>query len=296
MKVLLIINSVAGKLSSHSALFDIIDTLCKKGYYVNVKTTQYRGHAKELAEKAYGEGFDLVVCCGGDGTMNEVLNGLLEETAYTRVPVGYIPAGSTNDFAATLGITTDIKAAAEAITFEHEERIDTGCINDELFFSYVASFGAFTEASYATDQHLKNSIGYLAYLSEGIKELSSIKPVKARIVADGIDYSGEYIFGSVSNSKSIAGIVKLTDDMVSIKDGLFEIMLVKNPKDIAELAAIILKAKQADFSSEHLMLLKAKEVTFHFEEQVDWSLDGEKWEGTKDVNIRNLHEAVRIYK
>jgi len=295
-KVLLIVNSVAGKLNSHAALYDIVNTYCKKDWDVTVKITQHRGHARELAAEARKLKYELVICCGGDGTMNEVLNGLLEEKDKTNMPIGYIPAGSTNDFAETLGISSDITKSSFGITKEHETLLDVGKFCDNNYFSYIASFGAFTAASYDAPQDLKNTLGHFAYVLQGIKDLSSLKPTKATIIADGQEYSGDFIFCSVSNTKSVAGIVKLKDDIVDLQDGLFEVLLVRNPKDIVQLNDILVGATSSNFSSEMFEFIKAKDISFKFTKSVNWSLDGEKVKGPKEVQITNLHGAVRLWK
>lgn len=294
-KVLLIINSVAGRLASHSALYDIVNTYCKKAWDVTVKITQHRGHAKELAAQE-SHNYDLIICCGGDGTMNEVLNGLLADTDEAPIPVGYIAAGSTNDFADTLGISSDITKSSFAITKEHEVLLDVGKFCNNTYFSYIASFGAFTAASYDAPQDLKNTLGHFAYVLQGIKDLSSLKPTKATVIADGKEYSGDFLFGSVSNTKSVAGIVKLKDSIVDLQDGLFEVLLVRNPKDIIELNDILVGATSSDFSSSMFEFIKAKDISFKFTKSVNWSLDGEKVKGPKEVEITNLHGAVRLWK
>jgi len=295
-KVLLVINSVAGKLASHAALYDIVNTFCKKGYTVTVKITQHRGHAKEMAQAAKNEGYDLIVCCGGDGTMNEVLNGLLKENDEAPIPVGYIPAGSTNDFADTLGIPSDIAKSSFNITKENETLLDVGKFGDSTYFSYIASFGAFTATSYSAPQDLKNTLGHFAYVLQGIKDLSSIEKIPAVIIADGQEISGDFIFGSVSNTKSVAGIVKLSDSIVDLQDGLFELILVRFPNDIIELNNILLGATIADFSGKEFEFIKAKEISIRFKKSINWSLDGEKVKSPKEVSIKNLHGAVRLFK
>ena len=295
-KVLLIINSVAGKLASHAALYDIVNTYCKKDWDVTVKITQHRGHAKELAAEAQKKEYDLIICCGGDGTMNEVLNGLLAENDCCSIPVGYIPAGSTNDFAETLGISSDLSKSSFGITKENTTLLDVGKFCENTYFSYIASFGAFTAVSYDAPQDLKNTLGHFAYILQGVKDLSNLKPTKASVIADGVEYSGDFLFGSVSNTKSVAGIVKLKDNIVDLQDGLFEVLLVRNPKDIVELNEILIGATSSNFSSDMFVFLKAKEVSFHFSKSINWSLDGEKVKAGKDVTIVNLHEAVKLWK
>ena len=296
MKVLLIVNSVAGKKASHTALFDIVDTFCKKGYDVCVKTTQYRNHARELAAKAYENGFDFVVRCGGDGTVNEVLNGLLDNQDITPIPIGYIPCGSTNDFADTLGISSDIGESTLAITHENEVCIDSGRFNNDVCFSYIASFGAFTATSYDTPQDIKNSLGHFAYLLQGIKDLSLVKPIHASVECNGETITDDFIFASVSNTRSVAGIVKLSEDIVDLQDGEFEVILVKNPTDLVQLNEILIGATTSDFSSNMFEFFKTKEINFKFDEEIDWSLDGEKVKSPKEVIIKNLKGAVRLYK
>lgn len=293
-KVLMIINPVSGKMKIHSELFDIIEIFCKKGYIVTPQLTQYRGHGAELAESAKANGYDLVVCAGGDGTLNEAISGLLRNPN-SNLPLGYIPCGSTNDFADTLSIPDDTIKAAENITNENLVSIDIGRFADQRNFSYIATFGAFSAASYEAPQELKNAIGHLAYLIQGIKELGNIQAHKVKITADGAEYSGSYIYGSVSNTHSVGGIVKLKEDIVDLHDGLFEVILVKKPKTAADVSKILSGAMSSDFSSDMFEFFKAKDITFHMSKSVPWSLDGEKAEGGKIVHIENLNEAVKMY-
>lgn len=294
-KVLLIVNPVAGKLRLHSELFDIVEVFCNNDYLVTTAITQYRGHGRELAANAYKEGYDLVVCCGGDGTLNEAMSGLLEKSDRSPIPLGYIPAGSTNDFADTLGIPSVPSAAAVNICKSDRVAIDVGKFNNERSFSYIATFGAFSAASYNAPQELKNTIGHMAYLIEGMKQLANMKRYRAGISADGKQYSGDYIYCSVSNTKSVGGLVKLSEKIVDLHDGLFEVILVKYPEDIAQTSKIISGVLSSDFSGDMFEFFKAKEITFVMEEGADWSLDGEKVEAPATVTIRNLHKAIDIY-
>jgi len=293
--VLLIVNPVAGKLRMRSELFDVIEVFCNNECIVTTAITQYRGHGKELAANAFRNGFDLVVCCGGDGTLNEVISGLLSSEMSAKVPLGYIPAGSTNDFADTLGIPSSPTAAAVNICKSVRMGIDVGKFGDDRNFSYIATFGAFSAASYSAPQELKNSIGHLAYLLEGIKELGNMHRYKAKITADGKEFSGEYIYCSVSNTRSVAGLVKLSENIVDLHDGLFEVILVKYPNNLAETNRIVTGVLSNDFTGDMFEFFKAKDISFETEEDTDWSLDGEKAEGGKNVRIRNLHSAIEMY-
>lgn len=293
--VLLIVNPVAGKLRMRSELFDVIEVFCNNECIVTTAITQYRGHGKELAANAFRNGFDLVVCCGGDGTLNEVISGLLSSEMSAKVPLGYIPAGSTNDFADTLGIPSSPTAAAVNICKSVRMGIDVGKFGDDHNFSYIATFGAFSAASYSAPQELKNSIGHLAYLLEGIKELGNMHRYKAKITADGKEFSGEYIYCSVSNTRSVAGLVKLSENIVDLHDGLFEVILVKYPNNLADTNRIVTGVLSNDFTGNMFEFFKAKDISFETEEDTDWSLDGEKAEGGKNVHIRNLHSAIEMY-
>ena len=293
--VLLIVNPVAGKLRMRSELFDVIEVFSNNDCLVTTALTQYRGHAKELAADAYRNGFDAVVCCGGDGTLNEVMSGLLSSEKSARVGLGYIPAGSTNDFANTLGIPSIPTAAAVNIFKSVRTGIDVGKFGDDRIFSYIATFGAFSAASYNAPQELKNTIGHMAYLLEGIKQLGNMKKYSARVIADGREFSGDYIYCSVSNTRSVAGLVKLSENLVDLHDGLFEVILVKYPANLSETNKIVTGVLSNDFSSDVFEFFKAKDIVFATDEEVDWSLDGEKAEGGRFVRIENLHSAIEMY-
>ncbi len=293
--VLLIVNPVAGKLRMRSELFDVIEVFCNNECMVTTAITQYRGHGKELAANAFRNGYDLVVCCGGDGTLNEVISGLLTSEMSAKVPLGYIPCGSTNDFADTLGIPSSPTGAAVNICKSVRMGIDVGKFGDDRNFSYIATVVAFSAASYSAPQELKNSIGHMAYLIVGIKELGNMRRYKAKITADGKVYEDEYIYCSVSNTRSVAGLVKLSENIVDLHDGLFEVILVKYPNNLVETNRIVTGVLSNDFSGDMFEFFKAKDITFETEEDIDWSLDGEKAEGGKLVNIRNLHSAIEMY-
>ena len=294
-KVLLIVNPVAGKLRLHSELFDIVEVFCNNDYIVTTAITQYRNHGKELAATARENGYDLVVCCGGDGTLNEAISGLLSSMDRANIPLGYIPAGSTNDFAETLGIPSVPTAAAVNICKSDLVGIDVGKFGRDRYFSYIATFGAFSAASYSAPQELKNSIGHMAYLIEGLKQLGNMQKYHAEIKADGRKLEGDYIYCSVSNTRSVAGLVKLSENLVDLHDGMFEVILVKYPKDIADTSKIISGVLASDFSNDMFEFFKAEDVKFTMDEGTAWSLDGEKVDAPATVRIRNLASAIKMY-
>lgn len=289
-KILIIINPKAGKKEGSRNLADIIDVFCRKGYRVAVETTAARGDGTEIAKREAGN-FDILVAIGGDGTFNEVVEGVL--LSGKDVPIGYIPAGSTNDFGASLGIPSDMVKAAENITEENPRVIDIGSFNGR-YFSYVASFGAFTRASYEAPQSIKNALGHLAYILEGIKDIPSIRAEKLTFRTADKEYSGKYLFGAVSNSTSIGGILTLPEDEVDMGDGEFEVLLVKAPSNLIELNQIMLAVTTRDFGSPHLEFFSASELNVEADPEMPWTLDGEYQAGSAEIQIENVHNAAKI--
>lgn len=292
-KVLVILNPKAGKMKSKTGLFTIVDSLCSAEYTVTVQTTRYRGHAAELASDAGKNDYDLIVCCGGDGTLNEVIDGLMRTDS--KIPLGYVPAGSTNDFASSMGIPLDIKKAINNIIANDPVYIDIGQFNSR-YFSYIASFGAFTATSYSTPQSVKNSLGHFAYVLEGIKDLGSLTKYNMTLKTDSFEENADYVFGAVSNSTSVGGVVKLNSGMVDMKDGLFEVVMIKFPKNVSDLNKIINGILASDYSSDAFTFLKTSYIEFKMDKIVPWTLDGEFEAGDNHIIIANLHEAIQIRK
>ena len=289
-KNLVIMNPFSGKREANKYLTDIIDIFTKGGYMTTILTTTERGDGTVYASRYAGE-FDLITCIGGDGTFNEVVAGLLDSGE--RVPVGYIPAGSTNDFANSLKLSTNILKATEDIVKGRLKTLDIGSFNGRKF-SYVASFGAFTQTSYSTPQSVKNMLGHLAYILEGATSLTSIKPQHLKIEANGMPYEDDYIFGAISNSTSLAGILTLDPQYVDMNDGLFELLLVRSPKNPIELAEIVYMLTTQNYESNKITFVNADSFTIYADENMDWSLDGEYQEGCERIEIENLHNAIDI--
>ncbi len=289
-RILIILNPMAGKREGSRNLAEIIEVFCKKGYRVSVATTSARGDGTEIAKKAAGD-FDILVAIGGDGTFNEVMEGLA--SSGRDLPIGYIPTGSTNDFGTTLGIPSDAVKAAELITGERQRVIDIGSFNGR-HFSYIASFGAFTKASYEVPQGIKNTLGHLAYVLAEIKDIPSIRAEKLTFKTGNKVISGKYVFGAVSNSTSIGGVLSLPDDEVDLSDGMFEVLLVKAPANILELNQIILALMTRDYRSPHLKFFSTSEITVEADPNMDWTLDGEFQAGASHIEIKNIHGAVKV--
>ncbi len=270
-RALLIINPVSGKRAVIRYIPEIIRCLMDAGYLVTTTVTARRGEARELAA-ALGGGFDLICCTGGDGTLSEVVSGLVG--AGLDVPLGYIPCGSTNDFAISRGLSSDILTAAKQAAEGICRRYDVGRFGDRTF-SYVAAFGAFSWLSYTTDQNLKNVLGHTAYILDAIKDLYKIKPIRLQLDANGVHYDDEYIFGAICNSTSVAGTITLPDSIVKTCDGIFEILLIKMPKTIVDLEEIIRGLLSQDYSSPLIDFFQARELDLNCPSGLEWSLDGE---------------------
>lgn len=290
-KLLLILNPCSGKKKASHALADVVNVFNRGGYDVTVYITAARGDATKVVGQRAPE-FDLVVCAGGDGTFNETISGLLAGGHDT--PIGYLPAGSTNDFASSLHLSKNLVEAARDIVEGTPRRLDVGRFNDR-YFSYVASFGAFTRASYATSQNVKNALGHLAYILSGIKELAYIRSRRLRFTLDdGRVLEDEYIFGAISNSTSVAGILTLSEDLVDMNDGVFELLLVRKPENLLELNDCVLALTTQDYHMPMLTFTSARSVEIEAPEDMDWTLDGEREPGRAHCRAENLHDAIRI--
>lgn len=288
--MLFIYNPRAGKAQIRSNLLDIIDIFVKDGYEVTVRPTQARGDAIK-ATKNKKDKYDIVACSGGDGTLDEVVTGMMQ--CEKRVPIGYVPAGSTNDFAISLEIPKNMIAAANTIIDGDTFACDVGQFNDDTFV-YIAGFGLFTEVSYATDQQMKNVLGHMAYLLEGMNSLFQIKSYKMKVTVDGEVIEDEFIFGMITNSVSVGGFKRITGNNVELDDGLFEVTLIKRPMNPIELNRVMAALLDRDIDAECMYCFKAKEVHIESEEEMAWTLDGEYGGNHTEVTIKNLHKALEI--
>lgn len=272
------------------ALADIIAQFNRAGYLVTTYVTAAAGDAANAAAEL-GGGMDLVVCAGGDGTLNETITGVLR--AGLDVPLGYIPCGSTNDFAASLGLPTDPTEAVEAIITGTPEQFDIGRFG-QRYFSYVASFGAFTKASYATPQSVKNTLGHTAYVLAGITELSQIRELHVRLEIDGETVEDDFLFGAISNSTSVGGILTLAPSLVDMRDGKFEVLLVRKPRDIWGLGECVKALQSQTYNCSMITFRPASRVRITASADMGWTLDGEYEPGHETVEVENLHNAIRL--
>ena len=286
--LMFIVNPRAGRTRSTAPLFEAVARFSDAGYLVSVRQTASRGDATRFV-RTDGEKFDRVVCYGGDGTLNEVVAGTMELSS--PPPIGYIPGGSTNDFAASLHLSDDPPTAALNINASEGKMLDVGSFNGRPFV-YVASFGAFTRASYSAPQNIKNDLGHLAYILEGVRDISTLRPYKAAITADGETFDGEFLFGAVTNATSVGGLMKLNAEQVVFDDGLFEMILIPNPKTPLELQELIRSLLTQDYSGTGVIFRHVSELTVQTPECFPWSLDGEYDAGGEQVEIRNLHKRL----
>lgn len=291
-KLLFIMNPYAGMRRANRYLPDILSVFNRAGYVVVTHMTAGPGDGCQAVQTMAGE-VDLVVCAGGDGTFNETVSGVLRSGA--DVPIGYIPCGSTNDFASSLRLSGNVVQAARDIVSGQPERYDVGKFADR-YFSYVASFGAFTKASYTTSQTVKNALGHTAYILEGIQELSQIRKEHLRIELPDRVIEDDFLFGAVSNSTSVGGILTLDPKQVDMGDGQFELLLVRAPRDFAEVSECIRALQSQKYNCAMITFVSTSKARILANPAMPWTLDGERAEGQAEIYVENLHHAVRIIR
>ncbi len=289
--LLLLVNPRSGRAKMGPALLGVVEIFSKADYNVTVYPTKEREDATRKAETIKNGEFDLIVVCGGDGTLNEVITGLMNSGS--DIPIGYIPAGTLNEWSTGLGISKTIRQAAKDIVNGEEITLDIGKFGDK-YFTYTASFGAFTSASYSTNQDIKNVLGQAAYFFEGVKSLGSIKPVHLKFECDSETIEGDYLFGAVSNSMSVGGIVKFDQSTVELNDGLFEVLLIENPTNILKLQPLVDGILKHELNREGMKFLHTKSVKVTGCDGLDWTLDGEHAKSQNKLKIDNIHKAVRF--
>lgn len=289
-KILMIVNPRAGKMTFHNSFYAVIKSLSLAGYEVSVHFTSCPGDATDTV-LLYAKNYDMILACGGDGTLNEVLTGVMRAEKPLRL--GYIPCGSTNDFAATLGISQKPQEAVGQILQEQFIQMDLGSFN-ERFFTYAASFGAFTATSYETSQNLKNALGHLAYVLNGAKQLVNMKRIPMRIEAKEHTEEGVYLYGGVTNTTTIGGVYSLPEEEVELNDGKFEVMMVRYPKTVPEYTSTVLNLAVRNYDDPNILFFHTDHVVFESTEAVPFTLDGEFGGDQTRCEIHCLHKAYTI--
>lgn len=289
-KLLLILNPRAGMRKANKVMPEILGVFCEAGYLCTTYITAASGDATRILEELNDE-FDLVVCIGGDGTLNETVAGMRHSGR--TCPVGYIPAGTTNDYANSLGLSSDVVQAARDIVSGKPHMVDAGLFN-EVYFTYTATCGAFAKASYTTSQAAKNALGHLAYVIEGMRDITNIRPLRMRIETENRCIEEDFIFCSITNSTSVGGILKLDAELVALNDGMFEVTLVKNPTTPAQLSRILYGLTTQDIPNEMVYFFSAPRIDITCEKPVEWTLDGERAPTVDKVSLANMHNAIKL--
>ena len=294
-RMLVVRNPKAGSFLSQNTFLEAAGVIFKdESFNVYVYTTTGRGDATRIAREE-GPGVDRIVAFGGDGTLSEVINGVMHLPAKDRPELGYIPAGTTNDFASGVGLSRNIVKAAETVLSGIPTPLDVGKFGEDRYFSYVASFGTFTKASYSASQDLKNALGYAAYLLEGLRCLIDIRSIPLVVTADGTIYEDEFIFGAVSNAMSVGGMLKYGYEQVNLSDGLFEVLMIRTPKNLSEIQTLLTDVANRNFvESPHILYQKARKVCVRSEQPLAWTVDGESGGETTDVTLVNHKRAINI--
>lgn len=290
-KLLIITNPRSGKAKIKNEILKIIQIFSDADFDVTVYPTKRQGDATKKAQSLNEGDFDRIVVCGGDGTLNEVITGIMRKGI--KCTLGYIPYGTLNEWSSGLKISRNASVAASDIVTGREVDLDIGKFDDK-YFSYTASFGAFTEASYSAPQEVKNVLGQAAYFFEGIKSLSNIKPIHLKFKCDDREIEDDFLFGAVSNSMSVGGIVKFSDSVVKLNDGKFEVLLIKNPTTILQFQSIVDGILRRDLNREGIEFFHAHEIMVLGGEDVAWTLDGEYAEGKEIITLTNVPSAIHL--
>ncbi len=290
-KMLFIYNPRAGKSQIRSNLLDMIDIFVKAGYEVTAYPTQAQGDGiRAVTERQIGY-YDMIACSGGDGTLDEVVTGMMR--CEKRLPIGYVPAGTTNDFAGSLGIPRSMDKAARVIVDGKSFRCDVGGFNENIFV-YIAAFGLFTDVSYETRQDMKNVLGHMAYVLEGMRKLSKVRSYTMKVTSGDRAIEGDFIFGMITNSLSVGGFKKITGDNVKLDDGVFEVTLIKRPGNPVELNTIMAAMVNRNIDTDLMECFTASELQIESTEEIAWTLDGEFGGRHSRVEIRNYKQALEI--
>lgn len=291
-QALFLYSPTSGRALASQFISEIVESLCKENYRITVYAVGKDLPAEKVIEDEAGN-FDNIICCGGDGTLNHTINGLMNTNCNAFLT--YIPAGSTNDFAASLGIEQNVQTAISAIKSNTPYYYDIGKFN-ESYFNYIAAFGAFTQVSYSTSQTQKNHLGHLAYVIEGIRHIPIGKYHTVTVTNGNEVFTDDFIYGSVSNSTSIGGMSIPVKDEILMNDGLFEVILIKAPKTILELQSIIAALLIQNYDSPFIKYFKTSNIKFEFKTDTSWTLDGEFGGNVKNATISVINKAIGLLK
>ena len=293
--LLVVRNPKAGSFISQNQFLEAASVIFKDDRFSTyVYTTTKRGDGTRFVMQEGGTA-ERIVAFGGDGTLNEVINGIMHLDK--RPLLGYIPAGTTNDFASGVGLSRSVVKAAETVVDGVPSPLDVGQFGEDRYFSYVASFGTFTKASYSAPQDVKNVLGYAAYLLEGLKSLSDVRSYHMTVTANGETFEDDFIFGAVSNAMSVGGVMKFSADQVDLSDGLFEVLMIRSPRNLADLQQLLVDVSARHYEScQHILYMKSADVVVRCGQPVAWTVDGESGGEWQEIRLRNCHHAIQILK
>ena len=292
-QILLIYNPKAGKGMFLNHLSTVIDLFVKAGFRIEVYPTQANGDAVKKLSTVEEKEFSMIVTAGGDGTLDEVVTGMLNHGL--DIPIGYIPVGSTNDYATSLGLSSNVVQAVGDILDGIPKKVDAGRLNDQHVFIYVAAFGAFTDVAYETNQDMKNILGHVAYLIEATKRITDLKPYHLKVHSDSLTREGDYLFGMVTNSISVGGFRNITGKGVELDDGVFEVTLIRRPTNLIELNEIVTSLLTQNYKTQMIDYFKTDRIELSCEEEMPWTLDGEFGGAYKETTIVNERQRIRIF-
>ena len=292
-QLLFIVNPMAGKSAYKTNFGEALLALHNGGYTPTLRFTSAPGDAIRMAQEAAG--YDLVCCLGGDGTLSETMEGLVQLPEAQRPPIGYIPLGTANDVATTLGLPkNNIMAAVNRILQGNIRDFDVGTFGENGNFTYVAAFGAFTDVSYETPQQEKQALGHFAYVLEGMMRLPKITQYHAKIEYDRGVVEDDFVFGGIMNSTSVAGLIHLNSNQIKLDDGLFELALVRSPRNILDLRQIVTALINRNYNGPFIKFLATSQAKFTFDQPVAWTRDGEEGGVYQEISFKNLNRAVQI--
>ncbi len=291
-KLMLVINPNAGRGGYKNGLGEALKILDNGGYRTTMFFTSGTREATELV-RHFAKQYDVVACVGGDGTLNEVVSGLI--ALDSPPPLGYFPMGTTNDVARTLNLpVNDNVSAALRLLNGQSQDFDVGLFGEDKYFAYIAAFGAFTDIPYVTPQDQKKWLGHLAYVLQGAQQLTKIEPVHALVEYDGGSIEADFLYGSMSNSTSVAGILKLPEQLVCLGDGESELVLVENPANLTSLTQMLESVISQRFDNEKVHVLHTKKAKFSFASPVSWTRDGEDGGQYSQVELCNIPQAIKL--
>lgn len=289
-RLLLVLNPCAGQRRANRFLPEIIRMVIEHGYECTTYVTGFSGDATEYIRGAAKQ-YDRIICAGGDGTLNETIAGVVGAGA--NCPIGYIPCGTTNDYAASIGLSSDVLQAARDALEGEAYRFDRGSFNGK-HFTYTATCGAFAKTSYTTPQAVKNLLGHFAYLLEGVKDLSTLRPIHMRVEADDYAVEGDFLLCAVTNSLSVGGVLKLDKQIVNLNDGKFEVMMVRYPTQAGQLAKILVALSSNDLPSEMIEFFKTAHLHITTDPEVEWTFDGERGERGCEFDVQNVYRSIQL--